>query len=57
MHMSDCLGGYNFYEETHEQMAEEPRFVDHGKVTADTFANAGAACWRSTLKPVCILCM
>lgn len=42
MHMSDCLGGYNFYEETHEQMAEEPRFVDHGKVTADTFANAGA---------------
>ena len=42
MHMSDCLGGYDFYDETHEQMAEEPRFVDHGKVTADTFANAGA---------------
>ena len=42
MHMSDCLGGYDFYDETHEQMVEEPRFVDHGKVTADTFANAGA---------------
>ena len=42
MHMSDCLGGYDFYDETHEQMAEEPRFVDRGKVTADTFANAGA---------------
>ena len=37
MHMSDCLGGYDFYDETHEQMVEEPRFVDHGKVTADTF--------------------
>ena len=42
MHMSDCLGGYDFYDETHEQMVEEPRFVDRGKVTADTFANAGA---------------
>ena len=42
MHMSDCLGGYDFYDETHDQMAEEPRFVDRGKVTVDTFANAGA---------------
>lgn len=42
MHMSDCLGGYDFYDEAHEQMADEPRFVDRGKVTADTFANAGA---------------
>ena len=42
MHMSDCLGGYDFYDDAHEQMADEPRFVDRGKVTADTFANAGA---------------
>lgn len=42
MHMSDCLGGYDFYDETHEQMVDEPHFVDHGKVTADTFANANA---------------
>lgn len=42
MHMSDCLGGYNFYDEAHEQMADEPRFVDHGKVTADIFANSNA---------------
>ena len=42
MHMSDCLGGYDFYDEAHEQMVDEPRFVDRGKVTADTFANAGA---------------
>ena len=42
MHMSDCLGGYDFYDEAHEQMMDKPRFVDRGKVTADTFANAGA---------------
>lgn len=42
MHMSDCLGGYDFYDEAHEQMVDEPHFVDHGKVTADTFANANA---------------
>lgn len=42
MHMSDCLGGYDFYDEAHEQMVDEPRFVDRGKVTVDTFANAGA---------------
>ena len=42
MHMSDCLGGYDFYDEAHDQMMDEPRFVDRGKVTADTFANAGA---------------
>ena len=42
MHMSDCLGGYDFFDEAHEQMVDEPRFVDRGKVTADTFANAGA---------------
>lgn len=42
MHMSDCLGGYDFYDEAHEQMVDAPRFVDRGKVTADTFANAGA---------------
>lgn len=42
MHMSDCLGGYDFYDEAHNQMVDKPRFVDRGKVTADTFANAGA---------------
>lgn len=41
MHMSDCLGGYDFYDEAHKKMVDEPRFVNRGKVTADTFANAG----------------
>lgn len=42
MHMSDCLGGYDFYNEAHDHIADEPRYVDHGKVTAATVANAGA---------------
>ncbi len=39
MHMSDCLGGYCFYDETftEESKLDEPRFVDRGKVTADIF--------------------
>lgn len=39
MHMSDCLGGYCFYDETFTEdgKLDEPRFVDHGKVTSDIF--------------------
>lgn len=39
MRMSDCLGGYCFYDETftEEGKLDEPRFVDRGKVTADIF--------------------
>jgi len=42
MHLSDCLGGYDFYDENHEETIEEPRFVDRGKVTVDTLANTSA---------------
>ena len=42
MHMSDCLGGCCFYNEDFTATLEEPRFVDRGKVTADTLANAKA---------------
>ena len=42
MHMSDCLGGYDFYDENHEETIEEPRFVDRGKVTSDTLGNTSA---------------
>ena len=37
MHMSDCLGGWCFYDEEFKQMLDVPRFVDRGKVTADVF--------------------
>lgn len=42
MHMSDCLGGYDFFDEKHENPIDEPRFVDQGQVTKDTFANTNA---------------
>ena len=42
MHLSDCLGGYDFYDENHEETIEGPRFVDRGKVTSDTLANTSA---------------
>ena len=42
MHMSDCLGGYCFYNEDFTDTIEEPRFVDRGKVTVDTLANVRA---------------
>ncbi|MBR3876427.1 MAG: DEAD/DEAH box helicase family protein, partial [Clostridia bacterium] len=42
MHMSDCLGGWCFYDEKFENKLDEPRFVDRGQVTKDTFANPNA---------------
>jgi hypothetical protein len=38
MHLSDCLGGYTFYDEAFEHPLEEPRFVDQGEVTKEVFA-------------------
>ena len=39
MHMSDCLGGWCFYDETFSEdgRLDFPRFVDRGKVTSDVF--------------------
>lgn len=37
MHMSDCLGGWCFYDDEFKQMLNEPRFVDRGQVTTDVF--------------------
>lgn len=42
MHMSDCLGGYDFFDDTHDEekgMLTEPRRVDQGQVTQDVFCN------------------
>ena len=38
MHLGDCLGGYNFFEKGYETTLSEPRFIDHGEVTANVFA-------------------
>ena len=37
MHMSDCLGGWCFYDEDFKQPLSVPRYVDQGKVTKDVF--------------------
>ena len=42
MHMSDTLGGYDFYDENHLIELEEPRFVNQGKVTLDTLTNTSS---------------
>ncbi len=42
MQLSDTLGGYDFYDETHTNLLEEPRFVNQGKVTSDTLSNPNA---------------
>jgi len=38
LHMSDCLGGYTFFNEDFSETIEEPRFVDRGDVTTDVFS-------------------
>ena len=42
MHMSDCLGGYDFYDSEHNSLIEKPRFVDRGKVTEETLSKKDA---------------
>ena len=37
MHMSDCLGGWCFYDEEFKQPLSVPRYVSQGKVTEDVF--------------------
>jgi len=37
MHMSDCLGGWCFYDEDFKEMLSVPRYVDQGQVTKDVF--------------------
>lgn len=38
MHMGDCLGGYVFFDENMENTIEQPRYVNHGVVTENVFA-------------------
>ena len=39
MHIADCIGGYDFWDENHKEVVDEPRFVDRGKTTNDVFGN------------------
>lgn len=42
IHMSDCLGGWDFWDEQHQEPLDTPRFVDRGEATANTFGKANA---------------
>lgn len=42
MHLSDSLGGYDFYDTAHNNIIDEPRFADQGEVTQQTLANIHA---------------
>ena len=37
MHMSDCLGGWCFYDEEFKNTLQVPRYVDQGNVTKEVF--------------------
>lgn len=39
MHMSETLGGYCFFDEAFVKEIEEPRFIEHGDITADILLN------------------
>ncbi len=38
MHMSDCLGGYCFYDETYSDVLLAPRYIEQDDVTNNVFA-------------------
>ncbi len=37
MHIGDCIGGYNFYDEGYNEPLNKPRLIDRGHVTQNTF--------------------
>jgi superfamily II DNA or RNA helicase len=42
MHMSDCIGGYKFYDDNNADSIETPKFINQGKVTQDVLCNENA---------------
>lgn len=42
MHVSDTLGGYDFYDENHQELLDEPRMAFRGDVTDVTVCNTQA---------------
>ena len=37
MHLGDTIGGWCFYDKDYKTRLQEPRFIDHGEVTANVF--------------------
>ena len=42
MHLGNCLGGFNFFDEDFKHTLETPRCIDHGKVSKETVWNTDA---------------
>ena len=42
MHLGNCLGGFNFFDEDFKHTLETPRCIDHGKVSEETVWNTDA---------------
>lgn len=42
MHMSDTIGGWNFFTEDYKEMLESPRYVEQSSVTKQLFSNDAA---------------
>lgn len=42
MHMSDTIGGWDFWDNKHKETLDMPRFVDRGDVTSKTFGKEDA---------------
>lgn len=42
MHMSDTLGGWDFWDTEYKEMLDTPRYVDCGEVTKNTFGKENA---------------
>lgn len=38
MHMADCLGGWNFWNDDYTETLDQPRWIDKGEVTNNVFA-------------------
>lgn len=39
MHMTDTLGGYDFYDDQHQRLLEDLRLVEQGDITTNVFCN------------------
>lgn len=42
MHLGNCLGGFNFFDEDFKRTLETPRCIDYGKVSEETVWNTAA---------------
>ena len=42
MHMGDIIGGYDFFDESHSNSIDDPRFIDKGQITTSILRNKSA---------------